>query len=72
MRTFWKAYQVYFPMVPVTSTLEFPILRYVHISEDYSKGQQVFPRQNVGATSHAKLYHYTMYCDACCNEWKDY
>ena len=28
MRTFWKAYQAEFPMIPVLSILDFPMLRY--------------------------------------------
>jgi hypothetical protein len=66
MRTFWKAYQVYFPMVPFSSILEFQVMRYVQISKYCSEGQQVFPGQNVGETSYAKLYQSTMFRDACC------
>ena len=40
MRTFWKAYQVYFPMEQGPSIFDVPMLRYQQICEDCSDGQQ--------------------------------
>jgi hypothetical protein len=40
MRTFWKAYQVFFSMAQVPSVLDFPMLRYEQISENCSEDQQ--------------------------------
>ena len=50
MRTFWKAYQVYFPMAYMSSTLDYSLMRSEYFSEDYSEGQQSVRR----STSHAK------------------
>ena len=65
MWTFWKAYQVYFPMQHIPPHLEVTIKSYAQISQDCSKVNSL-SWQNVGTTSHAKLYQSTMFCDACC------
>ena len=68
MRTFWKAYQVYFPMEYISSTLDYPLMRSEYFSEDWSEGQQCARR----STSHAKLYQYKMFRGASyINGWND-
>ena len=42
MRTFWKAYQVYFPMQQTSPHLDITIKSYAQISQDCSEGQQSF------------------------------
>ena len=39
MRTFWKAYQVYFPMQQIPPHLEVTMKSYAQISQDCSEGQ---------------------------------
>ena len=40
MRTFWKAYRVYFPIPLKSSTLNYPLMRFEYLTEDWSEGQQ--------------------------------
>ena len=57
MRTFWKSYQVYFPMKFMPSTFGYPVMRSEYFSEDWSEGQQSAGH----STSLAKLYQYAKF-----------
>ena len=57
MRTFWKFYQVYFPIKFMPSTFDHLSIRSEYFSKDWSEAQQ----STRGSNSHAKLYKSTMF-----------
>ena len=61
-----ETYQVYFPMVCLPSTFDYPVMRSEFFSEDWLECQQSARH----AIFNAKLYHFIKFRASCCTWWK--